>query len=44
MKDKMTGKRRHGFTKGKSGLTSLTAFYKEVTALMEEGKAVDVFY
>ena len=45
MKDKkVIGESQHGFTKGKSGLTNLTAFYNEVAGLTEEEKAVDVFY
>ena len=33
---------RHGFTKGKSGLTNLTAFHSKMTGLLNERKAVDV--
>ncbi|KAK4826561.1 hypothetical protein QYF61_010126 [Mycteria americana] len=35
---------QHGFTKEKSCLTSLTAFYNEVTRLVVKGRVVDVVY
>ena len=35
---------QHGFTKGKSCLTNLMAFYDKVTRLVEEGKVVDVVF
>ena len=45
MKDKkVTGSRHYGFSKGKSCLTNLIAFYNEVTGLEDEGRAVDVAY
>lgn len=41
---KEIGGSQHGFMKWKSCLTSLGAFYHEITTFMEEGKAVDVVY
>ncbi|KAK4817407.1 LOW QUALITY PROTEIN: hypothetical protein QYF61_013474 [Mycteria americana] len=35
---------QHGFRKGRSSLTNLISYYNKVTRLMDEGKAVDVFY
>ncbi|CAM5174644.1 unnamed protein product [Eretmochelys imbricata] len=35
---------KHGFTKGKSCLTNLIAFYDEITGSVDEGKAVDVLF
>ncbi|KAK4832714.1 LOW QUALITY PROTEIN: hypothetical protein QYF61_025175 [Mycteria americana] len=35
---------QHGFMKGRSCLTNLISFYDKVTRLVDEGKAVDVFY
>ncbi|CAM5174769.1 unnamed protein product [Natator depressus] len=35
---------QHGFTKDKSCLTNLIAFYNEITGSVDEGKAVDVLF
>uniref|UniRef100_A0A8C3F1V3 Reverse transcriptase domain-containing protein n=1 Tax=Chrysemys picta bellii TaxID=8478 RepID=A0A8C3F1V3_CHRPI len=35
---------QHGFTRGKSCLTNLIAFYDEMTCSVDEGKAVDMLF
>ncbi|CAM4494475.1 unnamed protein product [Lepidochelys olivacea] len=35
---------QHGFTKGKSCLNNLIAFYDKITGSVDEGKAVDVLF
>ncbi|KAK4830967.1 hypothetical protein QYF61_014426 [Mycteria americana] len=41
---KVTGGSQHEFTKGKSGLTGLIAFYRDMTCSVDEERAVDVVY
>ncbi|CAM4678407.1 unnamed protein product [Caretta caretta] len=43
-KRKVIRNSQHGFTKRKSCLTNLIAFYDEITGSVDEGKAVDVLF
>ncbi|GAB0208922.1 mitochondrial enolase superfamily member 1 [Grus japonensis] len=44
VEEKVIGSDQHGFTKGKSCLTHLRAFYDGMTGWVDEGRAVDAVY
>ncbi|CAM5079970.1 unnamed protein product [Eretmochelys imbricata] len=41
---KVIGNSQHGFSKGKSCLTNLIAFYQEITGSVDMGKVAEVIY
>lgn len=43
-RETMAGKTKHGFTKDKSDLTNLTAYYDEMVVFVGEGRAKNLIY
>ena len=41
---KMTGKSKHGFTKGKSHLSNLIAYYDEMMVFVDEERTKNLIY